>query len=100
VLGIINVFARDVAEVTGILMQIWFWLTPIVYSVDAVPARFRWFVSLNPMAPLVVAYQDAMLSGRWPDLAALWPTAAVTLVLVAFAFLLFRRASAELVDAL
>ena len=99
-LGIINVFARDVAEITAILMQIWFWLTPIVYAAEAVPARFRWLVSLNPMAPLVATYQDAMLLGRWPNLFALWPAALLTAVLVVLAFLLFRRASAELVDAL
>jgi len=99
-MGIINVFARDVAEVAGILLQIWFWLTPIVYSPEAVPARFRWIVSLNPMAPLVATYQDAMLSGKWPNLLHLWPAALVTVVLVALSFALFRRASSELVDAL
>jgi lipopolysaccharide transport system permease protein len=99
-LGIINVFARDVAEVSAILLQIWFWLTPIVYSADAVPERFRWIVSLNPMAPLVGTYQDAMLLGQWPHLAALWPAVLVSTVLVALAFLLFRRASSELVDVL
>jgi lipopolysaccharide transport system permease protein len=99
-LGIINVFVRDVAEVTGILLQIWFWLTPIVYTAEQVPSRFRWLVSLNPMAPLVETYEDAMLMGRWPDLASLGPVALVAAVLVVLAFLLFRRASAELVDAL
>ncbi len=99
-LGIINVFARDVAEVSAILLQIWFWLTPIVYSPEQVPARFRWIVSLNPMAPLVETYQDAMLLGQWPNLAHLWPAALAAVVLLAVAFLLFRRASAELVDVL
>ncbi len=99
-LGIINVFARDVAEVSAILLQIWFWLTPIVYSPEQVPARFRLFASLNPMAPLVETYQDAMLLGQWPHLAHLWPSALVAGVLLVLAFLLFRRASAELVDVL
>ena len=99
-LGIINVFARDVAEVTGILLQIWFWLTPIVYSAQAVPERFRWIVSLNPMAPLVASYQDAMMEGRWPDFHALLPATAVAVLLVVVSFALFRRASSELVDAL
>lgn len=99
-LGIINVFARDVAEVSAILLQIWFWVTPIVYSPEQVPDRFRWLLSLNPMAPLVETYQNAMLLGQWPNLAHLWPAALVSLVLLAVAFLLFRRASAELVDVL
>jgi lipopolysaccharide transport system permease protein len=65
-----------------------------------VPERFRWIISLNPMAPLVETYQDAMLLGQWPHLAHLWPAALVSGVLVVLAFLLFRRASAELVDVL
>jgi lipopolysaccharide transport system permease protein len=99
-LGIINVFARDVAEVAGILLQIWFWLTPIVYSADTVPERFRWLVALNPLAPLVRIYQDAFLYNRWPDFGALAGPAALATALVVLAFALFRRASSELVDAL
>jgi lipopolysaccharide transport system permease protein len=99
-LGIFNVFSRDVAEVSGILLQICFWLTPIVYSVESVPERFRWLVKLNPLAPIVRIYQDALLYQRWPDLAALWPSALVAALLFVAAFALFRRAGSELVDAL
>lgn len=99
-LGIINVFSRDVAEVSGILLQICFWLTPIVYSVEAVPERFRWAVALNPLAPIIRIYQDALLYQTWPDLNALWPSALIALSLFCAAFLLFRRAGSELVDAL
>ena len=99
-LGIINVFARDVAEGAGILLQIWFWLTPIVYATELVPERFRWLIRLNPLAPLVRLYQDALLYGRWPDLSSLLVPASLALGLVAFSFLLFRLAGGELVDAL
>ena len=100
ILGIINVFSRDVAEASGIVLQIWFWLTPIVYSSEMVPQRLRWLVALNPLAPMVRLYQDALLHGRWPDLSALAAPAALALFFVALAFALFRRAGSELVDAL
>jgi lipopolysaccharide transport system permease protein len=99
-LGIINVFARDVAEVATILLQIWFWLTPIVYSPELVPERFHWLLALNPLAPLVRIYQDALLYNRWPDLSTLAEPAALAAGLIILAFALFRRASSELVDAL
>jgi lipopolysaccharide transport system permease protein len=99
-LGIINVFSRDVAEASGIVLQIWFWLTPIVYAPELVPERFRWLLGLNPLLPFVRLYQDALLYRRWPDLMALLPSAGLALLLVALAFLLFRRAGSELVDAL
>lgn len=99
-LGIINVFARDVAEISGIVLQLWFWMTPIVYAGDMVPERFRWLIKLNPLVPFVRIYQDALLYHRWPDLAQLWPSVAIALVLFVMAFILFRRAGSELVDAL
>jgi lipopolysaccharide transport system permease protein len=99
-LGILNVFSRDVAEAMGIVLQLWFWLTPIVYSADMVPERFRWLIRFNPIAPFVRLYQDALLYRQWPDFAALWPSALAAAILFALAFLLFRRASPELVDAL
>jgi lipopolysaccharide transport system permease protein len=89
-----------VAEVAGILLQIWFWLTPIVYSAEIVPERFRWLLALNPLAPLVRLYQDALLYNKWPDLGALAVPAGLACLFVVLAFALFRRASSELVDAL
>jgi lipopolysaccharide transport system permease protein len=100
VLGVLNVFVRDIGHVVGIVLQLWFWLTPIVYPASIVPERFRGFVELNPMAPLVGLYQEALVYDRWPQPYALILPALLAMVSVAFAFALFRRASPELVDAL
>ncbi len=99
-LGIFNVFSRDVAQVISVVMQIWFWMTPVVYSYEVVPERFRWITAINPLAPLVRIYQDALLFHRWPDFGLLWPPAVVATGLFLLSFIVFRRASAELVDAL
>jgi lipopolysaccharide transport system permease protein len=99
-LGIFNIFSRDVGQVVSVVLQIWFWLTPIVYTQDIVPERLRWLLDLNPMVGLVRIYQDALLFDRWPDLSALAVPAIVSLALFIMSFLLFRRASAELVDVL
>ncbi len=99
-LGVVNVFSRDVAQVLAVVLQIWFWLTPIVYTRAMPPESFRWIFSFNPLVPLVEVYQKALLYGTWPDLSALaWPTLIGTL-LFASAFMLFRRAGPEIVDAL
>ncbi|NOX73042.1 MAG: ABC transporter permease [Alphaproteobacteria bacterium] len=100
ILGIFNVFSRDVGQVLSIVMQIWFWLTPIVYPLEIVPAQLRWFVDLNPMVALVGIYQNALLYNRWPDPASLIVPVAAAVFLFALAFFIFRRASTEIVDAL
>ncbi|MEZ5854301.1 MAG: ABC transporter permease [Hyphomicrobiaceae bacterium] len=50
-LGVFNVFARDISQVMGVVMQIWFWLTPIVYPANVLPEKFAWVVYANPLIP-------------------------------------------------
>lgn len=99
-LGLFNVFSRDVGQVTSVVIQIWFWLTPIVYPRDTIPKHLQWVLDMNPMVALVGIYQDILLFNRWPDFSTLVTPAFVALALFAMSFLLFRRASAELVDVL
>lgn len=99
-LGLFNVFARDVAQVMSVVMQIWFWLTPIVYTTGIVPERFRWLIELNPMVPLVGIYQDIILFDKLPDPRLLVVPVLLAAGLFSLSFFVFRRASPELVDAL
>lgn len=99
-LGIFNVFARDVSQVLGIVLQIWFWLTPIVYPASVIPEKLRWLAQANPMAPLVAFYQQVMLYHHLPDWHSLLYPAAVAIALCALTLFVFLRANADLVDAL
>jgi len=99
-LGVLNVFSRDIGQVTSIVLQIWFWLTPIVYPASILPQSLRWLLDLNPLVPLVGIYQDALLFDRVPDPQSLLVPTIIAMSLFAASFLLFRRASPELVDAL
>lgn len=99
-LGVLNVFARDISQAMTVVLQLWFWLTPIVYPITTLPEQMQNVIHFNPMVALVKIYQDAILFNRWPDLMPLVVPAALALALAALAMSLFRRASPELVDAL
>lgn len=99
-LGIFNIFVRDVGQVVTVVLQAWFWLTPIVYAPSILPEQLRWILDLNPLVPLVGIYQDIMLFERLPDLGTLIMPTVIALALFGMSFVLFRRASPELVDAL
>jgi lipopolysaccharide transport system permease protein len=99
-LGVLNVFARDVAQFMTVFMQLWFWFTPIVYLRSVVPQHFQWLLALNPMTPLVGLYQDALLLNQGPQWTGLVPTLVIGGLAVLLSFVVFRRASPELVDAL
>lgn len=99
-LGVLNVFARDISQAMVVILQLWFWMTPVVYPIGALSEHIRGFVQLNPMVAMVKIYQDAILLDRWPDMTSLVIPAFLALAVAAMAFSLFRRASPELVDAL
>jgi len=99
-LGVFNVFSRDVTQVMSVVTQAWFWLTPIVYPIEALPERIRGYVALNPMTALARIYQDAIAFDRPPDLLAAAPAFLLALALLGLALIVFRAASADVVDAL
>ncbi|HEX5720020.1 MAG TPA: ABC transporter permease [Thermoanaerobaculia bacterium] len=81
-LGTLHVFFRDVAQVLGMILMGWFYLTPIVYPASLVPERFQAWIELNPLTALVGLYRQALLEGEvsWvPGTVSLTLTAAVLL---------------------
>lgn len=100
ILGTLNVFARDVGQITSIALQIGFWLTPIAYPPGTLPAQFAWISTANPLTPLVAVYHKALLSFDSPASGSLSLTILLSAALLLIAGTLFRRASPDLVDAL
>ncbi|TAM57943.1 MAG: ABC transporter permease [Rhodanobacter sp.] len=100
ILGVLNVFVRDVAQVMTVVLQLLFWLTPIVYMPSIIPDRLRVLLEFNPMVHMVIAFQDVLLYGRAPGIAGLTVIAAAASLLLLFSLILFRLAAPEMVDVL
>jgi lipopolysaccharide transport system permease protein len=100
VLGVLNVFMRDIGQVVPILLQFLFWFTPIVYMPDVIPEAYRGWLALNPMYHMVRAYHSVLVFREPPLLAGVIVVAIAGMVLLAFALFLFRKAAPEMVDAL
>ncbi|MBB6245209.1 lipopolysaccharide transport system permease protein [Rhodanobacter sp. A1T4] len=100
ILGVLNVFVRDVAQVMTVVLQLWFWFTPIVYMPSIIPDRLRAVLEFNPMMHMAVAFQDVLLYGRTPGIPGLLVIAVAAAVLLLFSLVLFRRAVPEMVDVL
>ena len=100
-LGVINVFFRDIGHTVNIVLQYWFWFTPIVYPASILPEKIKHLVwIINPIAPLVAGYQNIFLFGKapvWGD--CVIPVVFGVLVFVA-GFMAFKKLSAEMVDEL
>ena len=96
-LGSVHVFFRDTAQVLAMVFTGWFYLTPIVYPIEAVPARFRSLVELNPLTALVELYRQAFLGGT-ATVSATLSLALVAAVLLCSGLWLFRRLKTTFVD--
>lgn len=93
-----TVLHRDIAPaVTSALLPLFF-TTPVVYPTHVLPGPLRVLVDLNPLTPVVLAYRDALVGGRWPR----WPdlawSAAVGATLAFGGLLAVRRYGPEIAE--
>lgn len=58
----LTVFIRDIPQSLGVILNIWFYATPIIYPISMVPEAFEWWVSwLNPFTGICELYRDIIL---------------------------------------
>jgi ABC-type polysaccharide/polyol phosphate export permease len=71
----LTVHFRDLKDILGNLLTLWFFATPIIYPMAEAPERFRWLLNLNPMTHLAISYQEVLFyigpHGHWRWLVAL-----------------------------
>lgn len=99
-LGVLNVFFRDVGQAFAVVIQFWFWLTPIVYPPNILPERARELLTYNPMTGLMGAYQTILARGELPDWRALIPAFVLGVLFCVIGMRLFRKHAGEIVDEL
>ncbi|HJW92576.1 MAG TPA: ABC transporter permease [Thermoanaerobaculia bacterium] len=98
-LGLSALTARywDIRYVTPFLFQVWMFCTPVIYPLSAIPARYRWFIELNPLTGVVKGFRTAFL-GEAADLAQLGYSAAWALAALALGIFYFYRTERDLVE--
>ena len=65
VLSAVTVTYRDFRYVTPFLIQVWMYLSPVIYPVSIVPAEWQWLLALNPMVGIIDAFRAALLGRPW-----------------------------------
>ncbi len=100
ILGVLNVFFRDIGQMTLIVLQLWYWATPIVYPLDILPTWLKPWMSLNPMFHIMNGYQRVFASQQWPNFSGLAVVFLLSVAMSLVAIWLFRRLSGDIVDEL
>jgi lipopolysaccharide transport system permease protein len=100
ILGVLNVFFRDIGQFFSVFMQFWFWFTPIVYPIAILPAWAKKLIVFNPMFPLIEAFQNLLVKKNVVEWSRLFPTIILSLVLCMIGYHLFRKCATDMVDEL
>jgi ABC-type polysaccharide/polyol phosphate export permease len=89
---------RDVGYLWGIMLQIGFWLTPIIYLDIMVPEHLRWIVWVNPVGRIIGDSRRALIYGWWPAARGMVLTTAMSIAVCALGYVVFRRMQNRLVE--
>ncbi|MFZ0535152.1 MAG: ABC transporter permease, partial [Anaerolineales bacterium] len=91
----IGIYFADVVEMYGIVIMAWFYITPIIYTLDLLPANLQGWLQLNPMVHLVELFRNLVFYGKIPALESWLISAGVALGTFLIGWLVFTGKSDE-----
>ena len=96
------IFLRDVGQAVGVFLQFAFWATPIFWSIKILPAKYQFFIKLNPVYYIIEGYRDTFMYHRWfwEDIGSTGYFWVVTLVIFVGGALIFRKMRPHFADVL
>jgi lipopolysaccharide transport system permease protein len=98
-LSALTVAYRDVAHLTPFMVQVWMYVTPVIFPVSLVPPKWQWLLYLNPMTGLVEGFRAAFL-GKPFDPVGLGTSVGVSLFIFIFAVAYFEKVERRFADIL
>jgi len=92
-----NVFFRDVSHIIQIVLSGWFYLSPVMYSLDFLPQQYRLFFRLNPMLYILNGFRLSIYYGQLPSLGSVVASVGTGAVFLVLGYVFFRRNQARFV---
>jgi len=97
-LSALNVHYRDIRYVIPFLVQLWLFITPVIYPVSLVPLPYRWLLALNPMGGLISAYRATFLGSQTVNWSLLVISAVVIILLLTTGLYYFNKVEKQFAD--
>ncbi len=94
----ISVKYRDIASIIPNLIQILFWLSPVAYGAEAIPERFIFLYSLNPLYTILEGFRWVMLGTPLPPLHIIIISLGIIVILLLSGILYFKRMERQFAD--
>jgi lipopolysaccharide transport system permease protein len=89
---------HDIGYLWNIVLQVGFWMTPILYSELNVPERWRWIVWFNPVARILVDSRRSLVYGQFPGTQGFVITTVYSIGVLVLGILVFKRLQAKVAD--
>ena len=89
---------HDIGYLWNIVLQVGFWMTPILYSELNVPEDWRWIVWWNPVARILVDSRRSLVYGLFPGTRGLFITTLYSVAVLLLGIFVFRRLQAKVAD--
>ena len=93
-----NLFYRDIQFLWNLVVLLWMYCTPVLYSTENFPASVAWVFKINPLAILINAYRQVILAGGQPNLLSLALALLLSVVLLISSFAFFKKHEGKFAD--
>lgn len=97
-LAALNLYFHDIRYLVGVIIYLWFFLTPILYPLSQVPDEYRWIYRLNPNGRLIEAYRYALIDNVSPPLGSVGIIAGLAVVSLAVGYFIFKKMEGSFAD--
>ncbi len=96
--SVLNVFFRDVAQLVTIVVQLWFWFTPIVYVETVVPDALKSFLRINPMYHFMEIYRSILYLNTVPSVWTFFIVCVISFASLGVGYTIYRRLVEDVAD--
>jgi lipopolysaccharide transport system permease protein len=97
-LSAVNVKYRDVKHAIPFMIQIWMFLTPVIYPTKAIPHQFRWLLALNPLSGIIEAFRATVAPSAPFNRSSLLLSIGATVLILIVGTTYFRRVEGYFTD--
>ncbi len=91
ILSSVTVYFRDLQHFIGVVLQLLFYATPIVYSLETIPENFRWILKINPMTYIIEGFRDIFYYQKMPDLKMLGIIFVIGIITCILGYMIFNK---------
>jgi ABC-type polysaccharide/polyol phosphate export permease len=99
-LAALNLYYHDVRFLVGVVLTLWFYLTPVLYPTSRVPPKYQWIYDINPNSVFIDAYRRVILYGDNPDFKKVLLGAVIAIGTFLIGYYIFKRMEAGFADSI